>query len=237
MSVPYTAAFGQNADMARARILVIEDDDAIRTAVNAALSAEDYEVRAQPDGLKAEQVAESFRPDLAILDVRMPAGPDGFTICRRLRQMGDVPTLFVTAADSLDDRLVGFEAGGDDYLVKPFETRELLARVGALLRRSGRLNPTILRVADLVIDIEAGAASRGDTKLLPTHTEFELLVALARHPGRVLSKVQLLTIVWGYESMDVNLVEVHVSSLRRKLEAAGPRLIQTVRGTGYVLRG
>lgn len=236
--MPISAASGKTAAMARARILVIEDDNAIRTALDAALCAEDYEVRTQPDGWKAEQVAESFRPDLVILDVRMPVGPDGFTICRRLRQMGDLPTLFVTAADSLDDRLVGFEAGGDDYLVKPFETRELLARVGALLRRSGRLAPTILRVADLVVDTEAGAASRGDTKLGLTHTEYELLVALARHPGRVLSKVQLLTMVWGYESsMDVNLVEVHVSSLRRKLEAVGPRLIQTVRGTGYVIRG
>lgn len=222
--------------MSRARILVIEDDDAIRTALDAALCAEDYEVQAQRDGSKAEQVAEGFQPDLAILDVRLPFGPDGFTICKRLRQMGDLPTIFVTAADSLEDRLVGFEAGGDDYLAKPFDTRELLARVEALLRRSGRLAESILRVEDLVIDTESGYVSRDSAKLDLTRTEYELLVALARHPGRVLSKVQLLTMVWGYDTMDVNIVEVHISSLRRKLEAVGPRLIHTIRGTGYALR-
>jgi two-component system OmpR family response regulator len=168
--------------------------------------------------------------------VRLPVGPDGYTLARVLRRTGDLPLLFLTAADGLDDRLAGFEAGADDYLVKPFSMAELLARAQALLRRSGRLSSAVTRVGDLVVDHGARTIVRGGESLELTRTEYELLLALAQHPGQVLSKVQLLTQVWGFDAYDTNVVEVHLSALRRKLEAHGPRLVHTVRGIGYVLR-
>lgn len=219
-----------------ARILVVEDDPPIRHALEAVLRSEGYEVKAEADGRQVSKVAEDFTPDLAILDVRLPTGPGGFSICRRLRDGGDVPIMFLTAAGSIDERVEGFAAGGDDYLIKPYEARELLARVEALLRRSGRLRPAVLRVGDLVIDTEAETVSYAGTTLALTPTEYRLLLALAQHRGQVLSKVQLLTRVWAADFFDTNLVQVHVSSLRRKLEAVGPRIIHTVRATGYVLR-
>ncbi|MDQ3974790.1 MAG: response regulator transcription factor [Actinomycetota bacterium] len=219
------------------RVLVVEDDDAVREAVAAALRGAGYQVRDERDGLGLDGVVRSFRPDLAVLDVRLPAGPSGLSIARRLRSDADIPTLFLTAADSVEDRLAGFEAGGDDYLAKPFAVAELLARVKALLRRSGALSSASWQVGDLVVDEESRAAVRGDRHLELTRREFDLLVALGAKPGRVLTKIQLLSTVWGFEEYDPNLVEVHISSLRRKLEAEGePRLIQTVRGIGYVLR-
>lgn len=218
-------------------MLVVEDDDAVREAVAAALRGAGYQVRDERDGLGLDGVVRSFRPDLAVLDVRLPAGPSGLSIARRLRSDADIPTLFLTAADSVEDRLAGFEAGGDDYLAKPFAVAELLARVKALLRRSGALSSASWQVGDLVVDEESRAAVRGDRHLELTRREFDLLVALGAKPGRVLTKIQLLSTVWGFEEYDPNLVEVHISSLRRKLEAEGePRLIQTVRGIGYVLR-
>lgn len=222
---------------ASARILVIEDDAPIRQALETVLSAEGYQVEAQGDGLGVEKVADSVCPDLAILDVRLQAGPDGFTICRQLRRTRDLPVIFLTAAETIDDRLEGFRCGGDDYLVKPYEARELLARVDALLRRAGRLGAAALTVGDIVIDPRARTVTVGGTPVDMTRIEYDLLVAMAQRPGQVLSKVQLLTRVWGFDYLDINLVEVHVSSLRRKLEAIGPRTVHTVRGTGYVLRG
>ena len=215
---------------------MVEDDSAIRWPVELALRGEGYVVEACPDGQALESVAGAFRPDLVLLDVRLPVGPDGYSMARTLRGMGDQPILFLTAADAEEERLAGFEAGADDYLAKPFSMAELLARVKALLRRSGRLTSAVLQLGDLVIDEGARRATRGGHVLDLTRTEYELLVALAHHPGQVLSKVQLLTQVWDFDAYDTNLVEVHVSALRRKLESRGPRLIHTVRGMGYTLR-
>lgn len=219
------------------RVLVVEDDAVIRSALEVALHGEGYQVRAESDGTALDHVAAEFRPDLAILDVRLPVGPDGYSMAARLRRGSDLPLLFLTAADTVDDRLAGFRAGADDYLVKPFSMAELLARVQALLRRSGRLASDSWQVGDLVVDDGARTVVRGGVPLELTRTEYDLLVMLVQHVGRVLSKTQLLTQVWGFDAYDPNLVEVHMSALRRKLESAGPRLIHTVRGAGYVLRG
>lgn len=220
----------------RSRLLVVDDDDSIRSTLQVALEEEGYEVRAEADGVTIEKVAERFRPDLAILDVRLPVGPDGYTIARRLRRTSSVPVLFLTAAADLEDRLEGFRAGGDDYLSKPFSVAEVIARVGALLRRAGVSQTSVWEVGDVVIDEQAAKVSRDGAPLELTHTELQLLITLARHPGQVLSKTQLLCQVWGFDAYDTNLVEVHMSSLRRKLEVHGPRIVQTVRALGYVLR-
>ena len=220
----------------RPRVLVVEDDTPIRSALEVALRAEGYEVRAEPDGSALMQVAEQFLPDLAVLDVRLPVGPDGFVMAGLLRRVSTLPVLFLTAADSVEDRLAGFQAGADDYLVKPFSMAELLARVSALLRRCGRLASPTWQLGDLVVDDGARTVVRGGVPLELTRTEYDLLAMLAQHVGRVLSKTQLLTSVWGFEAYDANLVEVHMSALRKKLESAGPRVIHTVRGAGYVLR-
>jgi two-component system OmpR family response regulator len=218
------------------RVLVVEDDASVRDALVVALRGEGYEVQPEVDGTVVSEVLEAFRPDLAVLDVRLPAGPDGVSIARRIRAGSDLPIIFVTAADEVDDRLAGFDAGGDDYLVKPFSMAELLARVRALLRRADRLTSAVLQVGDLVVDPAARTAVRGDREIDLTRTEFDLLVALAERRGTVVSKQQLLGLVWDYDAYDQNLVEVHLSSLRRKLEEHGPRIIHTVRGAGYVLR-
>ena len=219
------------------RILVVEDDATVRDAVVTALQREGYLVRTSADGLGITAAIDAFRPSLAILDVRLPVGPNGLSIARTLRGGADVPILFLTAADTMEDRLAGFDAGADDYLAKPFAVAELLARVRALLRRSGAIASTTWQIGDLVVDEEARTAYRGDSEVNLTRTEFDLLLALGERRGRVLSKTQLLTAVWDFGEYDTNLVEVYVSSLRRKLEAGGRhRLIQTVRGIGYSLR-
>jgi DNA-binding response OmpR family regulator len=146
----------------------------------------------------------------------------------------DLPIIFLTARDAVEDRLGGFELGADDYLVKPFALEELLARVRAVLRRTGRLGAAI-EAADIVVDEEAGLAARAGSPLELTATELRLLAYLVRQRGLVLSKHQLLTQVWGYDAYDPNVVEVHISALRRKLEAHGPRILHTVRGLGYRL--
>jgi two-component system OmpR family response regulator len=222
--------------MAPARILVVEDEPAIRDAVAAALRAEGLRVCERPDGADLEAAVAAFLPDLAILDVMLPGSRDGFALGRTLRQDSDLPILFLSARDAASSRLQGFALGADDYVVKPFVLEELLARTRALLRRSGRLRTSAVEVGDLLIDEDAGVALRAGGSLELTATELRLLSYLARNRGRVLSKLQILTQVWGYDDYDPNLVEVHVSALRRKLEAHGPRLITTVRGQGYVLR-
>lgn len=218
-----------------ARILLVEDEPAIRDAVTTALTDAGYLVRDQADGARLAGLADSFRPDLAILDIMLP-GPDGLSLARRLRTREDLPILFLTARDGLDDRLAGFAAGADDYLVKPFALSELLARVHALLRRAGRLQSVTLQAGDLVLDEAAAAAWRTGQPLDLTPTELALLAYLLARRGRAVSKAELLTQVWGYGSYDPNLVEVRISSLRRKLEALGPRVIHTARGHGYTIR-
>jgi DNA-binding response OmpR family regulator len=217
------------------RILVVDDDISVRSALEVALAGEGYDVRAVSDGICVCDLSSTFRPDLAILDVRLGDGPDGYDLARSLRRSSDLPLIFLTAAHSVEARLEGFDSGGDDYLLKPFSMAELLARVRALLKRSGRLMSRVWRIGDLEVDEGARAVVRGGSMIDLTRTEYELLLALARNVGRALSKLQLLTEVWDYDAYDPNLVEVQVYSLRRKLEAHGPRIIHTVH-SHYQLR-
>jgi len=219
-----------------ARILVVDDDPALRDLLVAALEREGWRAEAVADAGEAEEALDRFVPDLAILDVHLGGGADGFTLAKRVRQRSDLPFIFLTDENSVEARLAGFETGADDYMPKPFVLAELVARVRALLRRAGRATTTILEVGPLRIDEHGRRAMIGDDNLDLTRIEFELLTALAKQAGRVASKASLLTQVWGFDGYDQNLVEVHVSSLRRKLGPVGRALIQTVRGVGYVLR-
>jgi len=217
-------------------VLIVEDDSTLRTALVHVLEREELNVRAVADADEARGAAQTFRPDVAILDVSLPGSESGFDVARWLKGRGDIALMFVTAADALDDRLRGFDLGADDYLVKPFAVPELVARLKAVLRRAGRLVSSTIQVRDLVIDEATREAIRGGNQLSLTPLEFELLLVLAKHPDEVFSKRQLLALVWGFADFDPNLVEVHVSALRRKLEEHGPRLIDTARNAGYVLR-
>jgi two-component system, OmpR family, response regulator len=217
-----------------ARVLVVEDADAIRAAVQAGLLGAGHDVVARPDGRDLERVLAEFRPDLVVLDVMLP-GRDGFALLRVVRSHSDAGVVMLTARDGIEDRLRGFDTGADDYVVKPFVLAELVARVGALLRRLGRVQSTIT-VADLMVDPDAGRVRRAASEIVLTATEFKLLCYLAEHRGKVVTKTQILSAVWGFDVYDANLVEVHISALRRKLEQHGPRLLHTLRGLGYVLR-
>ena len=215
-----------------ARVLVVEDAEAIRSAVLAGLTEAGYGVEGREDGRTLEQDLTVFRPDLVVLDVMLP-GRDGFALLDVVRRHSDAGVVVLTARDAVDDRLRGLHGGADDYVVKPFVLAELVARVTAVLRRMGRA-PSTVQVGDLVLDATAGAVQRGGVPIELTATELRLLDYLAAQRGRVVSKGQILTRVWGYTDYDPNLVEVHVSALRRKL--GEPRLLHTVRGLGYVLR-
>ncbi len=213
-------------------MLVVEDAEAIRAAVLAGLSEAGYQTRGRRDGRGLEQDLVAFRPDLVVLDVMLP-GRDGFTLLDVVRRHSDAGVVMLTALDAVESRLRGLTGGADDYVVKPFALAELIARVTAVLRRLGR-TPSTVQVADLVLDAQAGTVLRGDRPIELTATELRLLEYLAAQRGRVVSKAQILTAVWGYDDYDPNLVEVHISALRRKL--GEPRLLHTARGLGYVLR-
>ncbi|GAA4680683.1 response regulator transcription factor [Nocardioides nanhaiensis] len=219
---------------APARVLVVEDDAAIRSSVTQALVAAGLEVRALPDGEELEAELAGFRPALVVLDWMLP-GRQGPHLVELVRARSGAGVVMLTARDAVEDRLRGFEVGVDDYVAKPFVTEELVARVRAVLRRLGAV-PTSVQVADLRIDPDAGLVERAGSPVSLTATEFRLLCFLADHRDKVMSSAQILTQVWGYGEYADNLVQVHVSALRRKLEEHGPRLLHTERGLGYVLR-
>jgi two-component system OmpR family response regulator len=221
------------------RVLVVDDEPSIVDAVATSLRYEGFEVDVAVTGRDALSLAQEDPPDLVILDVMLP-GLDGLEVTRRLRADGvDVPILFVTARDTLDDKLAGLTIGGDDYVTKPFALAEVIARVKTILRRVGA-DPNedgVLRFADLELDEAAHEVRRGGTDVKFTATEFNLLRYFMLNPRHVLSKSQILDYVWHYDfGGEANVVETYVSYLRRKLEKHGAPLIHTVRLVGYVLR-
>jgi DNA-binding response OmpR family regulator len=220
------------------RVLVVEDDEEIAQVLQRSLRMEGYEVKLAGDGVRGLEEAHAFLPDLIVLDLGLPR-LDGVDVAKRLREDGDeVPILMLTARDALESRVEGLDVGADDYLVKPFERQELLARMRALLRRRPPRGMAPLRVADLMLNPDTHEVSRGERKIELTQREFELLEYLMRNERLVISRQKLLDEVWGYDPFSItNTIEVFVSNLRRKLEAGGePRLLHTVRGAGYVLR-
>jgi len=219
------------------RVLVVEDDDAIAQVLKRSLRMEGYEVRIALDGAAGLEQSHSFVPDLVILDLGLPK-VDGIDVARGLREQDDVPILILTARDALESRVEGLDAGADDYLVKPFERQELLARIRALLRRTPPRGSAPLRVGDLQLNPDTHEVARGSRDIELTQREFELLEYLMRNERIVISRQRLLDEVWGYDPFSTtNTIEVFVSNLRRKLEAGEePRLLHTIRGAGYVLR-
>jgi two-component system response regulator MprA len=220
-----------------ARVLVVEDDADIAGVLRRSLAMEGYDVSLAGDGVQALDQAAVFEPDAVILDLGLPS-MDGVEVCRRLRLAGDVPILMLTARDGLDDRVEGLDSGADDYLVKPFDRQELLARLRAVLRRRPPRGSASLVVGDLALNPDRREATRSGRDLDLTGREFELLEHLMRNERLVVSRDALLEQVWGYAPFtESNTVDVFVSNLRRKLEAGGePRMLHTVRGAGYVLR-
>ena len=226
------------------KILVVDDDRAVRDSLDRALRLQGYEVVTAEHGLDALAKLPAEDPDALVLDVNMP-GVDGFGVARRMRQDGDDrPILMLTARDAVDDRVEGLDVGADDYLVKPFALEELLARLRAILRRSvrdddapDRADP-VLRFGDLTLDTEQLRVHRAGREIALTRTEFLLLELFMENPHVVLSRDVILDRVWGFDAgTSSNALEVYVGYLRRKLEATGePRVVQTVRGVGYVLR-
>jgi two-component system, OmpR family, response regulator MprA len=221
------------------QILVVDDEPAVRDSLDRALRLEGYEVGLAGDGAEALEALADESPDAVVLDLMMPR-VDGLEVCRRMRAAGNrTPVLVLTARDTVSDRVKGLDAGADDYLVKPFALDELLARLRALLRRSGESAPgQMLGFSDLTFDPVAHQVKRGDREIELTRTEFLLLELFLLHPRQVLTRSVIFERVWGYDfGPDSNSLEVYVSYLRRKLEAGGePRLLHTVRGVGYVLR-
>jgi two-component system response regulator MprA len=222
-----------------ARILVVDDEPAVQHALSRALTLERYEVTLSGDGGNALERMTDGTYDAVILDISMPV-LDGLEVCRRVRQSGDrTPVLMLTAREQVDDRVAGLDAGADDYLVKPFALRELMARVRALLRRSDESDQEeTLSFEDLRVDRLAHEAWRGDRALNLTRTEFLLLELFLRHPKQVLTRSIIFEHVWGYDfGASSNSLGVYMGYLRRKTETAGEsRLLHTVRGVGYVLR-
>jgi DNA-binding response OmpR family regulator len=214
-----------------ARVLVVEDSEPILASVTTALTGVGHEVLARADGARLEDDLATFTPDVVVLDVMLP-GRDGYALLPAVRATS-AGVILLTARSGVADRVRGLRAGADDYLVKPFALAELIARVEALLRRSGGVGDAV-EVADVVVDPDAGRVTRAGREVPVTATELRLLHDLVANRGRVRSKSQLLGAVWGWDEYDLNVVEVHVSALRRKL--GDPRVIHTVRGQGYVAR-
>jgi two-component system, OmpR family, response regulator MprA len=220
------------------RVLVVEDDDEIALALQRSLRMEGYDVRLAEDGVDALDQAHAFLPDVVLLDLGLPK-LDGIEVAKELRKReDDVGILMLTARDGLEERVAGLDTGADDYLVKPFERQELLARMRALLRRRPPRGSAPLVMGDLRLNPDTHEVVRGERAIDLTQREFELLEYLMRNERIVVSRQRLLDEVWGYDPFSItNTIEVFVSNLRRKLEADGePRLLHTIRGAGYVLR-
>src|SRR5881394_1194064 len=225
------------SDGGTGRILVVEDDEPIADVLRRTLRQEGHEVRSAADGVEGLAMAEEFVPDLVILDLGLPK-LDGAEVLRRLRAESDVPILVLTARSELEDRVDGLDSGADDYLVKPFERKELLARIRALLRRRPPRGSASLQVGDLSLNPDTREVRRGEREIELTNREFELLEYLMHNERLVVSRERLLDEVWGYDPMAAtNTIDVFISNLRRKIEdGAETRLLHTKRGAGYVLK-
>ncbi|SCL72372.1 two-component system, OmpR family, response regulator [Micromonospora citrea] len=223
------------------RVLVVDDEPNLADLLSMALRYEGWQVRTAGDGTSALSAARQFQPDAVVLDVMLP-DLDGFQVLRRLReQTPTVPVLFLTARDAVEERIAGLTVGGDDYVTKPFSLEEVIARLRALLRRSGfavAARPdAVLTVGDLSLDEDSHEVRRAGESITLTATEFELLRYLMRNPRRVLSKAQILDRVWNYDfGGQANVVELYISYLRKKIDAGRRPMIHTLRGAGYVLR-
>ena len=230
----------RHPDGTAVRVLVVDDEASLTELLSMALRFEGCEVRTAADGLTAVRTSRDFRPDLVVLDVMLP-DIDGMEVLRRLRtEDEDVPVLFLTARDAVDDRIAGITAGGDDYVTKPFSLEEVIARLRGLIRRSTVLtgrSDAALTVGDLVLDEDSHEVFRAGESINLTATEFELLRYLMRNPRRVLSKAQILDRVWNYDfGGQANVVELYISYLRKKVDAGRLPMIHTLRGAGYVLK-
>ena len=242
MTSPQAAAPARltRADGTPVRALVVDDEVSLGDLLQMALRYEGWDVKTATGGQQALTIARQFKPDVVVLDVMMP-DLDGMEVLHRLRAEGDVPVLFLTAKDAVDDRIAGLTAGGDDYVTKPFSLEEVVARLRGLIRRSSRIvsdavDPE-LRVGDLLLNEESYEVSRGDVPIELTATEFELLRYLMRNPRRVLSKSQILDRVWSYDfGGRSSIVEIYISYLRKKIDADAAPMIHTVRGVGYMIK-
>lgn len=223
------------------RLLVVDDEPTLRELLSATLRFAGFEVTSVATGAEAIEAARSRQPDLVLLDVMLP-DLDGFEVARRLRAGArgagaHLPLLFLTARDTTEDKINGLTLGGDDYVTKPFDLHELIARIRAVLRRSGAAVPGRLLVGDLELDVPAQRVSRGGRPVRLSPTEFRLLHHLMANAGRVVPKAEILAHVWRYDfGGDLSIVETYISYLRRKLDTGRPKLITTVHGVGYVLR-
>ncbi|MFF0451134.1 response regulator transcription factor [Streptomyces sp. NPDC004609] len=222
------------------RVLVVDDETALSELLSMALRYEGWEVRSADDGAGAVRSVRDFRPDAVVLDVMLP-DMDGLAVLARLRrELPDVPVLFLTARNRVEDRIAGLTAGGDDYVAKPFSLEEVVARLRGLIRRSGTAAPrsdSLLAVGDLLLDEDSHEVWRGGESIHLTATEFELLRYLMRNPRRVLSKAQILDRVWSYDfGGQANVVELYVSYLRKKIDAGRSPMIHTRRGAGYLIK-
>jgi two-component system OmpR family response regulator len=228
------------ADGSPVRVVVVDDEASLSDLLGMALRYEGWDVRTAADGHSALSIIREFRPDVVVLDVMLP-DIDGLQVLKRMRADGrDVPVLFLTAKDALDDRIAGLTAGGDDYVTKPFSLEELVARLRGLIRRStvvitDTVDP-VLRVGELTLDEESYEVRRGGRLIELTATEFELLRFLMRNPRRVMSKAQILDRVWSYDfGGRSSIVEIYISYLRKKIDAGVAPMIHTVRGVGYLI--
>lgn len=219
------------------RILIIEDDDQILKILRRSLVYEGYQVDTAVDGEGGLNMLRDNKPALVILDWMLP-GMDGLEVCRRVRELGNQPVLMLTAKDTLEDRVQGLDAGADDYLVKPFELDELLARIRALLRRTQVERAPVLTFGDLALDTSTRLATRKNRVIMLTAKEYDLLEMFMRHPRQVLTREIIFDRVWGYDfGGESNVLDVYIRYLRQKLEGDGEvRLIHTVRSVGYVMR-